>query len=273
MEEFLKTIQQDKEVNEFISQLSKDEIETNICLFLEQVKANKVCNQCKGKKECLSDVINMQSHLVKNTSIVSREYYPCSYKTAVDDDLFEILYIPSKFIDNNELYVDGNRFAILQEIKKIKDGTENKGFYLYGPFGTGKTYLMLSLGKFMSTKGMKVIVAYYPELVRKAKSSIADNSLEKLINKLKNVDVLMLDDIGGELNTAFIRDEFLGPILQYRMMMNLPVYMTSNYDFKELEKHFVESKDVDDPMKASRIMERIEFLMKPIKLGGNNYRR
>ena len=73
MEQFLDIIKKDKEVNKFISNLSNEEIEMNICLLLEQVKANEVCNKCKGKKECLSDVLNMQSYLIKNTSIVTRE--------------------------------------------------------------------------------------------------------------------------------------------------------------------------------------------------------
>lgn len=273
MEDFLTTIKQDKEVNRFISNLTDEEIEMNICLFLEQVKANKICNQCKGKKECQSDVLNMQSHLIKNTTIVSREYFPCTYKPVIDEDLLEILYIPNNLESENELYVTNDRLQVIQAIAKIKSGEEKKGFYLYGTFGTGKTYIMLSLANYYTKKGKKVLAAYYPELVRKAKSSIADRTLDKLIVKLKNVDILMLDDVGGELNNAFIRDEFLGPVLQYRMMMNLPIFMTSNYDFNELKKHFMESKDIDDPMKASRIMERIEYLMKPIKLGGTNYRR
>ena len=122
-------------------------------------------------------------------------------------------------------------------------------------------------------KNKKVIFAYYPELVREAKSSIANNKLESLIVKLKNTDVLFLDDFGGELNSSFIRDEFLGPILQYRMMAGLPVFMSSNYDIKSLTAHLAETKDDTNIIKASRIMERITYMMKVVKLEDNNYRR
>lgn len=272
MEDFLIQIKKDKEVNEFISKLSKDEIEMNICLFLEQVKANKICNNCQGKKECLSDVPNMQSYLIKDTSVISREYYPCSYKNIIDEDLLEILYTPND-IELGDIDVTTERTEIIKSIQDYKASDGIKGIYLYGSFGTGKTFLMLNLAKYLVKKGKKVIFAYYPELVRKAKSSIGDNTLEKLIVKLKNADVLMLDDIGGELNTSFIRDEFLGPILQYRMMANLPVFMTSNYGINDLKKHFEDSKDSNDPVKASRIMERITYLMKPVELTGKDYRR
>ena len=53
--------------------MTNEEIEMNICLLLEQVKANKICENCKGKKECLSDVDMMQSYLIKNTSVVTRD--------------------------------------------------------------------------------------------------------------------------------------------------------------------------------------------------------
>ena len=51
MEQYINIIKKDKEVNEFASKLSKDEVEMNICLLLEQVKANEICENCKGKKE------------------------------------------------------------------------------------------------------------------------------------------------------------------------------------------------------------------------------
>ena len=94
MKEFIEIIKKDKEVNKFASELTADELEMNICLLLEQVKANKICDNCKGKKECLSDVVNMQSYLAKNTSIITREYMDCSYKNNSISNGLDILYFP-----------------------------------------------------------------------------------------------------------------------------------------------------------------------------------
>jgi len=273
MQEYIKKIQEDKEVHEFASKLSNEELEMNICLLLEQINANKICNNCKGKKECLSDVELMQSYLIKNTSIVTREYYDCSYKLNLTGNGLDILYFPEQ-MKLDEVYPSKNRDDIFNAIQEYKKSDGGKGIYLYGPFGTGKTYLLLSLANFLATKkNKKVIFAYYPELVREAKSSIANNKLESLIVKLKNIDVLFLDDFGGELNSNFIRDEFLGPILQYRMMAGLPVFMSSNYDIKSLKAHLAETKDENNVIKAERIIERIEYMMKVVKLEDINYRR
>lgn len=271
MEQYIKLIKEDKEVNNFASKLSNEELEMNICLLLEQVKANSVCNKCKGKLECLSDVYEMQSYLIKNTSLVSREYYNCSYKEKLINDGLEFLYFPTqtKF---DEVYASDSRKDIFNAIEEYKKSDGTKGIYLYGPFGTGKTYILASLAKYLSKKGKKIAFAYYPELVREVKNSIANNSLDKIIVKLKNVDVLMLDDIGGELNSSFIRDEFLGPILQYRMTAGLPVFMTSNYDILTLKKHLSETKEETNVIKAERILERIVYMMKVVKLEDQNYR-
>lgn len=273
MKEFIEIIKKDKEVNKFASELTADELEMNICLLLEQVKANKVCENCKGKKECLSDVYEMQSYLIKNTSIVTREYFDCGYKNNVISNGLDILYFPDQ-MELGDLILSDKRKGIFDAINAYKESDGSKGIYLYGSFGSGKTYLLLSLAKYLATKkNKKVIFAYYPELVREAKSSIANNTLEQLIVKLKNIDVLMLDDFGGELNSSFIRDEFLGPILQYRMMAGLPVFMTSNYDIKSLTAHLSETKDESNIIKAQRIIERILYMMKVVQLTDGNYRK
>lgn len=272
MEDFINEIKKDKEVSKFASTLTNEEIEMNLCMLLSQVRANRICNNCKGKKECMSDVYGMQSYLVKDTSLVSREYCDCNYLKPKAEDGLDILYFPEQ-MELGEVYGNINRKDILTTIQDYKKSDGTKGIYLYGPFGTGKTFIMLNFAKYLAEKGKKVIFAYYPELVRKVKSAIADNSLEKIIVKLKNMDVLMLDDIGGELNSSFIRDEFLGPILQYRMMAALPVFMTSNYNINDLRSHLASTKDENNPVKAARIIERIEYMMKPVALNDENYRR
>jgi len=48
---------------------------------------------------------------------------------------------------------------------------------------------------------------------------------------------LILDDIGAESISEWVRDEVLGAILQYRMSENLPTCYTSNFDYELLEQY------------------------------------
>ena len=81
------------------------------------------------------------------------------------------------------------------------------------------------------------MLVYFPEFLREIKSSIQDNSIGEKIDAVKRVQVLMLDDIGAEAMSSFVRDDVLGAILQFRMLENLPTFFTSNFDFKQLEHH------------------------------------
>ena len=118
MKDFIDIINKDKEVKEFADSLTNDELEMNICLLLEQVRANKICNDCKGKKQCLSDVDKMQSYLIKNTSIVTREYYDCSYLNNVTSNGLDLLHFP-KELNQGEFYLTNNRADIINAISNF----------------------------------------------------------------------------------------------------------------------------------------------------------
>lgn len=52
----------------------------------------------------------------------------------------------------------------------------------------------------------------------------------------------MLDDLGAETMTAWTRDEILGTIFHYRMAEQLPTFITSNFNYEELEHHLAQSQ-------------------------------
>ena len=81
-----------------------------------------------------------------------------------------------------------------------------------------------------------------------------------MISKLKSAEILMLDDIGGESYSAWVRDEILGPILQHRLLDDMPTFFSSNASIKELGKYFQNSDSNMEKMKAFRILTRIKEL-------------
>ena len=156
---------------------------------------------------------------------------------------------------------------IIHFVQNYSKGKFHKGLYLHGPFGTGKSYILGVIANELKKYGIPSDLIYVPELVREMKSSIKDDSLQTKIDRFKNVPVLMLDDIGAESLSAWFRDEVLGSILQHRMMEELPVFFTSNYDLKQLEAHLATSNRGDvETIKAGRIIERIRQLSKPLEL-------
>ena len=198
---------------------------------------------------------------------------PCEYKDLISPRYLELLYFPGEYVDG-DLKVASARSEVYKALKAYnKNPLKNQGIYLHGTFGTGKTFILLKEAKELAKKRINVVFVYYPDFCRAIKMNITTGNNEAIINKCKQADVLMFDDIGGEGNSSFVRDEVLGPILQYRMFAYKPTFMSSNYSINELEQHLAEAKDSSNLVNASRVVERIKMLMTEIELDDVNYRK
>jgi primosomal protein DnaI len=146
--------------------------------------------------------------------------------------------------------------------------------YIYGKFGVGKTYLLGAIANELAKRQISSLIVYVPDYLRELKGSIGDNTVNEKIEMVKTAPILMLDDIGAESMTSWGRDEVFGPILQFRMLENLPTFFTSNFDLNGLENHLTFSQRGEkEEVKAARVLERIQYLAEPVKLDGVNRRR
>ena len=171
---------------------------------------------------------------------------------------------------------DVRRLTVLNRmIKFVNDYPNNlKGLYLYGDFGVGKSFMVAALAHDLSEKrGVSSTLLHYPSFVIDVKNAIGDGNVKTLVDEIKMAEVLILDDIGAEQSTAWVRDEILQVILQYRMQEDLPTFFTSNFNFEDLEKHFAKGKNGnDETWEARRVMERIRYLAEETRLEGENRR-
>lgn len=174
-----------------------------------------------------------------------------------------------------KLDITQERMELLVYLKQfsqeIKENKHAKGAYLYGSFGVGKTHLIGALAGTLAKEGFSSYLVHVPSLIVELKTSIQTNTLNAKLDTIKKMPILMLDDIGGESLTDWVRDDIFMVILDYRMRENLPTFFTSNLSFDTLEKHFL-GKHIEDERKAIRLMERIKFLAKPFEIAGRNRR-
>ncbi|MDK6421942.1 primosomal protein DnaI, partial [Aerococcus urinae] len=102
---------------------------------------------------------------------------------------------------------------------------------------------------------------------------IKDNRVNQRLKSLQEAQVLMIDDIGAESNSAWVRDEVLGVLLQNRMSQGQATFFTSNFSMKELENHLAHTNQGDsETVKAHRIMERVRYLSEEVTMSGRNRR-
>lgn len=148
-----------------------------------------------------------------------------------------------------------------------------KGLYVYGDMGIGKSYLMAALAHELADKKQaKVTFLHYPTFTIDVKNAIGSGTVKEEIDAVKTAEVLILDDIGAEQVTAWVRDEVLQVILQHRMQEELPTFFTSNYSFEDLERKLATTKSGDETWQAKRVMERVRVLAKELHLQGENRR-
>lgn len=149
----------------------------------------------------------------------------------------------------------------------------HKALYLVGTFGVGKTYLLGAVAHELAVKGFETTLLHFPTFAGEMKQAISNDKVGPKLNEVKRAPILMIDDIGADSMSAWIRDEVLGVILQHRMQEQLPTFFSSNFNMDELEEHLsVTQRGDEEPLKAKRIMERIRYLSKEIFVIGENRR-
>ena len=168
--------------------------------------------------------------------------------------------------------------AFERSLKFVEDYIQNpdrfhKGLYLYGAFGVGKTYLLGAIAHELSMYGYPSTIVHYPTFATEMRSSVGNQTTGEKLEAYKSTPILMLDDIGAEYSTDWMRDDVLGVILQSRMQNELPTLFSSNLTMNEFEEHITfNNKGEANPLKAKRIMERVKFLSDEISVSGINRR-
>ncbi|MQS76479.1 primosomal protein DnaI [Companilactobacillus halodurans] len=232
-------------------------------------------------------------------SELTQGYYP---KLIVSNHNIEVAYYPNEKLQNREkkdqyesgfVLMDmasdirnaklddysgqGREDALSQALDFIDHYLNQKkfipGLYLAGDFGVGKTYLLGAIANELFKHDVHTTLMHFPTFAIEMKNSIGTNSVLEKVNKIKDAEILMLDDIGADSMSSWIRDEVLGVILQYRMQENLPTFFSSNFSMNELEKHLsINQRGEEEPVKAKRIMERVKYLSREVIVTGPNRR-
>jgi primosomal protein DnaI len=270
-------------INKNRDRLTNEVIEKNLIKLFEYSSQSKECDKCSDLNNCVNMMKGYQPELVINRQSIDIEYHRCPRKIIYDErqkneKLIQSLYVPKDILQASfaDIHLEGRMDAVDRAVlfvEKYQSGIRLKGLYLHGKFGVGKSYLLGAIANELAEKGISSMIVYFPELVREFKASIGDQTLNSKIEAIKKVPILMLDDLGAETMSSWLRDEVLGPILQFRMLENLPTFFSSNFNYEELEHHLTYSqRGEEEKIKARRVMERIRYLTEAVEVGGPNRR-
>lgn len=242
------------------------------------------CKNCKSLMSCKNKCNGLVYYPKVNGNTIDFNYVACKYmkkdlkdKEEIKSKFFEMPYEIKKARIKDIDPSSKERLEIIKWITKFykdyKKDNKQKGLYLSGSFGSGKTFIVSALLNELAKDGYSSIIVYYPELLRSLKEGFGNEDFNDRLNEIKKCDLLLLDDIGAEATSLWNRDEILGTIMQYRMDNKLSTFFTSNLNLNELEEHFIIKSNDEEKIKARRIMERIKFLTDNKELIGENRRK
>jgi DNA replication protein DnaC len=135
------------------------------------------------------------------------------------------------------------------------DGDEPPGLFLCGPCGTGKTHL--AVGVLLELKRLRFSgqFASAQELIMECRDSFRGQSddLSSILDKYTDADALLLDDLGTEKTTEFVRETIFVLIDRFYRNEKLLI-VTSNFNLGDLAERLGERT-------ADRLVEMCQAVM------------
>ncbi len=291
LDELQQEVLEDPGIQGFIEEnsedISKQIIGRSLSKLYEYKSQSHDCNECPSLEQCANFMKGYEPKLVLDRNLIDVEYVRCKRGVIEDErkkvtSMIDSIHMPKEVMEASLSSLDLQDDSRVVAVRAAKDFLNEwertnvlpaKGLYIYGKFGVGKSYLLGALANELAARHIHSVVVYVPEFLREMKQAIQDQSLPEKVEFVKKAPVLMLDDIGAETMSSWTRDEIIGTILHYRMSEQLPTFMSSNFNYDELQHHLsYTQRGEKEVVKAGRIMERIKALTNPVALRGKNWR-
>ena len=135
---------------------------------------------------------------------------------------------------------------------------------LMGTYGCGKTHLAAAVANTCVEYGMNTLFLTVPDLLDWLRYSYdsADTTFEQRFDEIRNVGLLVLDDLGAQNATKWAGEK-LFQIIDYRYSRKLPLVVTTNLSFEDLDDR-IRSR-LQDPDLATRVSITAPDYRSPIK--------
>ena len=253
-------------------QVGRDFIEENWVEFLDFQEDVQKCKDCKGLYQChkvskgMKQAVHVENHHLKTVLV------PCKYGKEILEKQNILSHITVSNVSDD---------LLLSDLKSIKDimnkelastidhflsNTSKKGLFICGPSGCGKSTLAGFLTRSLAKKGYHLGYVHFPTYLIDLKNSFNEFGNDNNIEELRNVDYLVIDDLGGENVTGWSRDEVLAAVLTYRNQNKKITLFTSQYTQDDLIKIYTLKKDAREKIKVERLLNTIFTMSMPIMI-------
>ena len=256
-----------KEVKDVIKKLnvSQQEFDYYLGYFLSYYEDRSCCKKCENIDNCSKEIKGTLLKLVrKDDGSIEREFTLCPKREEqrklannylIRDFNEELLNMDIDDLENRD-----GRFSYEKKILEIETADSKNGMFIYGPSSSGKSYPLIALCNEFVKDNKTCAFVDVKSFIEALKNTFGDNKENiRLMDVVKNVDILVLDNLGEEKQSEWVRDDVISSIIDFRNKNNSLTFITSCYTLAELEKMYnVAKTNVEmGKIKASKFIEKI----------------
>lgn len=209
--------------------------------------------QCQEEEE-QEKVREQQRRLdkIKEFSMMDEQFYSCTFENyKVDKDNEKLYKFALKYCDHWEQMLE-----------------ENIGVMFLGSQGIGKSYTSFAIANRLMSQFVPVIAISTIGLLERIKMTykkFGDEGETEILNQLSNAKLLILDDLGAENDTAWVKEK-LYEIIDNRDRQGKPLIVTTNLTKDQLQSKLTGTDGVN------RTYDRLIKMCQPIEVKGSSKR-
>ena len=245
--------------------VTDEEFDTYLGYFQTYLEDKVMCSKCKNPKKCNKQFEGIAMDLYRSEFGIERSFSLCEPREL--ERTIAKNYLLRDFPDSylgivlDDIENKRGRFPYEKELMKTDIDGENTGLFITGPSSSGKSYPLVALCNEFVRGGKTCSFVEVRNFFEELKITLDyRDQYTALMSKIKEADVLVLDNLGDEKISEWSRDDILSGILDYRIKNDLLTYITSSYTLDELLSLYNVSKSNTDigRIKSGKFIERIK---------------
>jgi len=160
--------------------------------------------------------------------------------------------------ENKRAYTVANNYVDNWETVKAS----GEGIIFYGGVGTGKSYTAACIANALMEQEVAVLMTSFVKILQALRQ---DGTNEEAYGKaIESVDLLIIDDLGAERDTAYAQEKVYN-VIDSRLRTGKPMILTTNLTAQELKN--------PDGIGYERIYDRVMKACYPVEIAGKSMRR